>query len=455
MKESLDELTFDVRDDFQRESVADQLISLITSDIEISPLVIDGDWGTGKTEFCAKLKNKLVATSDYRAVYVDAFKADHADNPLMTILSALLSLVDNSEKHNLREKALPVLRFGAKVFGKAIVSHLLRTDAESIQSDFSRELDSASDEVIDATVRSFLKDHEEAEANIKALQDAIALIADDTPIVIFIDELDRCRPDYAVQMLELIKHTFDVSNVKFILITNMRQLKAAIKHTYGIGNDAERYLDKFIKFRCVLPETYRRKGDSYLSERNATTDYLISKLSCSSVLKNTNLISPKEKATLYSAELARLRNLSLREVETFVRHLEIYNRLTDGLRSENGKGYVLIRIFGVFVYCFDNQMTQNVVSNKLDEEALMTLLKLKKIADWNDKSSLKNDIEFIAYFLARDFDNSNPKWEPTEQYKGRVSDMEYFYFGGFRPDKNELSRTLRETLLSFSLGINH
>src|SRR5690554_1329481 len=110
----VEEMTFATRDEFQREPVADQLIRLLTSEIDISPLVIDGDWGTGKTEFCTKLKNKLESTTDFRAVYVDAFKADHADDPLMTILSAILSLVDAGEKENLRQKALPVLRFGAK-----------------------------------------------------------------------------------------------------------------------------------------------------------------------------------------------------------------------------------------------------------------------------------------------------------------------------------------------------
>jgi predicted KAP-like P-loop ATPase len=82
------------RDEFQREQIADKVISLLTSDIDISPMVIDGHWGTGKTEFCHKLINKLaVEHKDYRPIYIDAFKADHADSPLLTILAEVLNLL--------------------------------------------------------------------------------------------------------------------------------------------------------------------------------------------------------------------------------------------------------------------------------------------------------------------------------------------------------------------------
>ena len=51
------EYTFDYRDEFLRKPIAEKLISLLDSDINLSPLVIDGGWGTGKTEFCKKVAN--------------------------------------------------------------------------------------------------------------------------------------------------------------------------------------------------------------------------------------------------------------------------------------------------------------------------------------------------------------------------------------------------------------
>ena len=101
------------RDEFQREPVAAKVISLLVSDAQVSPMVIDGDWGTGKTEFCHKLINKFKAEhGSYRIVYVDAFKADHADNPLMTILAEVLKLLpEGDQRKGFIQKALPVIRY--------------------------------------------------------------------------------------------------------------------------------------------------------------------------------------------------------------------------------------------------------------------------------------------------------------------------------------------------------
>ncbi|MDO6804915.1 P-loop NTPase fold protein, partial [Wenyingzhuangia sp. 1_MG-2023] len=113
----------------------------------------------------------------------------------------------------------------------------------------------------------------------------------DSPIVIFIDELDRCRPDFAVQMLEVIKHTFDVVNVKFVLVTNTKQLRAAINHRYGPLVDAQRYLDKFLKFSVRLPaDVSGRVGYGYGENRLlASVKHYSNLVSSSGILAGTGL----------------------------------------------------------------------------------------------------------------------------------------------------------------------
>ncbi|QDE47832.1 hypothetical protein EIN43_17235 [Enterobacter hormaechei] len=66
------------------------------------------------------------------------------------------------------------------------------------------------------------------------------------PTFIFIDELDRCRPNYAIDMLETIKHLFDINNVVFVIATDKEQLSHSICSVYGSGFDATRYLDRFL-----------------------------------------------------------------------------------------------------------------------------------------------------------------------------------------------------------------
>lgn len=80
------------------------------------------------------------------------------------------------------------------------------------------------------------------------------------PIVIFIDELDRCRPTFAVLMIERIKHFFDVPHLIFVLLLNQKQLEASIRGVYGEKVDAHIYLRKFIQFTLTLPKRQSVQG---------------------------------------------------------------------------------------------------------------------------------------------------------------------------------------------------
>ncbi|WP_410968017.1 P-loop NTPase fold protein, partial [Salmonella sp. SAL04281] len=86
---------------------------------------------------------------------------------------------------------------------------------------------------IDGTIENILEDHMESEKNINSLKSCIEDISNKQKIVIIIDELDRCKPSFSTNIIETIKHIFDINNVFFILVTNTEQLKASINHIYG------------------------------------------------------------------------------------------------------------------------------------------------------------------------------------------------------------------------------
>jgi predicted KAP-like P-loop ATPase len=250
----LTELTFGSRDEFSRRTTAEKAINILTSGLDVSPMIIDGDWGTGKTEFCHKLINLMSSSHPtHQIIYVDAYKADHADNPLLTIIAEILKLIPKGlEQKSFIKKIIPTLRYGFKAGAKAGVSHLLKQDFADVADGYDKEIKQASDKIIDASVESLLKDHVEASKNLKTLQTSLSQLAKERPITIFVDELDRCRPDFSVAILETIKHVFDVERVQFVLITNCTQLRASINHCYGVTIDADRYLDKFLKFTFIL-----------------------------------------------------------------------------------------------------------------------------------------------------------------------------------------------------------
>ena len=76
----------------------------------------------------------------------------------------------------------------------------------------------------------------------------------DKPIIFIIDELDRCRPSYAVELLEQVKHFFSVSGIVFVLSIDKVQLGHAVRGVYGNDRiNADEYLRRFIDIEYSIP----------------------------------------------------------------------------------------------------------------------------------------------------------------------------------------------------------
>lgn len=442
------------RDEFRREKVAEKVIQLLTAPIEVSPMVIDGDWGTGKTEFCHKLVNKFrVEHDNYRLLYVDAFQADHADNPLLTVLSGVIGLLpEESQKSALRKKAMPVVRFAAATVGKAVVSHILKQSADDLADGLEDSLQDAADQAIDASVKALLKDHEEAQKNLQALQTTLESIAKDAPITIFIDELDRCRPDFAVQMLEVIKHTFNVQGLQFVLVTNTRQLKAAINHRYGRQVDAQRYLDKFLKFSFKLPDFIVGYRDEQLL---VAMDHFSRLLGKSEILNGTDFAAQKDWVYSFAKSLVQQNRLSLRETETFVRHLEIYHRLCDGLKSNTIKGFLILRIFGVFIFCFHPDVSDSVENNSADADKIAALLGISGLPDYRSGRYNRSYLPGVAVMLAQASAVNNAKYFPpdeSEEEKRYWQEDRISYFQGGWGAPEHMHEPVKEVIRCLQFG---
>lgn len=90
-------------------------------------------------------------------------------------------------------------------------------------------------------------------------------------VVIFVDELDRCKPDFAVRLLESVKHYFRSPNIIFVFSINMDELQYVVKNYYGDGFDGYRYLDRFFDVRFQLPAIKRREYFRYLINQDSIT----------------------------------------------------------------------------------------------------------------------------------------------------------------------------------------
>lgn len=82
----------------------------------------------------------------------------------------------------------------------------------------------------------------------KAIQE---IVASASPRALFlVDELDRCRPDYAIAYLETIKHIFDTKGAVFVLAADCLQLKNSAKTAFGSDNDAAHFLKQARGISC-------------------------------------------------------------------------------------------------------------------------------------------------------------------------------------------------------------
>lgn len=410
--------TFDERDEFKRKSIAEKVIKLLKSDIDISPMVIDGSWGTGKTEFCHKLINLMKVGRTHNIIYIDAFKADHVDEPLMTVLAEIIKILPEGPRRKaFINRVLPAVRYTIKTAAKAGVSHILRQDFADLANDFDEAIQKVADDSIDKTAELILKDHVEAEKSLKALQTALTAIASQGPIIIFIDELDRCRPNFAVDMLEIIKHTFDVTGVSFVLITNTQQLKASINHCYGQEVDAQRYLDKFIKFRFELsPHSIRDLNSPVL----AATDHFFK------LARDTGCLPDDLVGSNYFRKaiehLIKHQSLSLREVETLILHIQIVQSLSDSKTFSERMflGYVLLRLIAVMLVCFRPSLLNVIKNEAIDASLLGDFLGVKEIPIINNGRPVHQDLvrpeafEVMMVVLARDCTQNTRNYTPSE-----------------------------------------
>ena len=404
--QTLEKPTFDTQDEFKRKPIAENIIRLLTSDIDLSPMVIDGGWGTGKTEFCQKLIRLMQQQHpDYQPVYIDAFRSDHSGEPLLALLAEIIKACTpedtgeqpSEQRKNITRKVAKAAGFVMKTVAKAAVGHVLKqnTDdlAEGLQQIINdgQDADSLAETVtdaaatiasytIDATVEALLKEQIEAEKNLETLKACLKELAAEKPIILFIDELDRCRPDYAVDMLEVIKHVFEVENVKIVLVTNTKQLRAAINHRYGMEVDAQKYLDKFLKYSFALPD----KVVARFEEDRALVavehfKQLIRKSRMASELQA--LIDERSPTIIgFISDMIERNNISLRETERLVRFLEIYHSLSGGLNKVIWQ-YALLRITGVFIFCFYPSLMDDINKNRTDSKDFARLFNIQSLAN--------------------------------------------------------------------------
>lgn len=272
------------RDIFGKANLAKGMSHLVAT-VE-DPLVIafDGQWGSGKTTFLKMWAGEL-RRSGHPVIFFDAFENDYVEDAFAALARELVELAEEKEPRKtkviagFRNKASQLgtlllkgaTKVGVKVAVRAATAGLAsESDFKNIGEEINQEVEDVADTYMEQLLDQPRKQKQTAESFRNALSELPGLLAPPAegdrqkPLVFIIDELDRCKPHFALALLERIKHFMSVPNVHFVLGVHLEQLQSSVKFAYGENIDAALYLQKFINLTILNVEKFERDTDTDL-----------------------------------------------------------------------------------------------------------------------------------------------------------------------------------------------
>ncbi|MDH3264387.1 MAG: KAP family NTPase [Paracoccaceae bacterium] len=262
------------RDRLGYRNLGETYSNLIRSIDDSKVISIEAGFGRGKTFFRKAWAQHLRGLGE-AVIEIEAQQSDHSGDPVVTFLGALVGALHKDKKPKAK-KAVDAGKKYAALATKAVAKALLREGAEElIDGVTGRALDQVEGfEVLERTVEELGEGMsklagtliatqlaaekvrtQEMPEQLRALREALTEYSDSERVVILIDELDRCHPEYAIALLEAMKLVFDQPGYVFCLMVNAEYQENLAAHRFGRVQDGERYLDKFVDIRRGLPVT--------------------------------------------------------------------------------------------------------------------------------------------------------------------------------------------------------
>lgn len=420
-------------DDIRRNQYLKRFLKILCYNGSNQIISLDGEWGSGKTTFIKKLEflinyfsfyengeqisnhnyinnnielsesliekmeklsqngeyseiKQLVRDINVNAIYFNAWEHDDEIDPILSIIYTIINnfdLLASTKKYdsgNFLDKVSSLI-------------NLLSLGTVNINSPIKER---------DLVQSIRLK--EEIKLKLQEVLDDI-ITENCQKLVIFVDELDRCKPDYSISLLERIRHYFNDERIVIVLTTNIKELINIINTRYGNEFSSAKYLDKFIDERLFLPDI---KLDNYLSTFKSNIregDSTWYSIVITHFIKSNNL--QMREITHYLECMRHFEKIA--EVDPFENHLRIIYRLfipfmvglhiTSPIKFNqfrSGDGFELLKEF-----VFSNKLIQTLCkrcfySTEQDKDAALLQHDLKRYYELIFKQKDKNasiDIE--------------------------------------------------------------
>ena len=442
----------DNSDKYRRDT---QGISADFPDKNFFALALNGQWGIGKTVLIRMLEDDYKFNAfkkpNYREmptfIYYNAWSQDYYDEPLYSLVSQIFDESKNAEiarqlhkqlssdqiarmgRESLEKiltEVLPNLLSGAKIktpitiggnpvelsFGptQALVGmyKILKNLYKNAKRRFKVELPNPYKEKYDL---------------IELLKKQLKQFAKIYNPIVVIDELDRCRPEYALKVLEIVKHIIDIDvpvgetnkygGIKYIFALDINVLGKTLSRVYRNESVTSNYLIRFFDVIIDLKNTYSQ-----------SVKYVADALRKKSIDENL-------KYFIY--ELMKDFDLSLREINIILNHYKILcDCETSRFDKESDDAKVIILFFLAVKYKHPD--------------------KYEKIFDCNEMSVMKDIYtdrsQLIKEYLHMDLNRIDvPLYDLKNHIDFPYCNQKaiYFFQGIFAKYKDDLIK-LRESL---------
>ena len=265
-------------------------VDILNSLEDSCSIALDGAWGSGKTFFvkqakmilesCSPIESKSEYSEEVKTVwknyhsgrepefqaqlcvYYDAWENDNDGDPILSLVYSILQQVDEETPFPKDNKIFEkVAALADCITGKSTTAVLESMKSDSVLDDLRKS------KSVHSTIVEFLDHLLDERAN---------------RLIVIIDELDRCKPDYAVRVLEKIKHYFDNERITFVFAVNVQELQHTISSYYGSHFDSCRYLDRFFDLRIALPPANLQR---YYQSIDFQSDYYTVDFVCKKIIE--------------------------------------------------------------------------------------------------------------------------------------------------------------------------
>ena len=314
------------------------VVEILSENRKNASFAVNGAWGVGKTfvlnrfeEEIAKYPLEKDGPRKYLVFHYDCWKYDYYEEPLIALVAALTDSIDKQTNFISADK-----RTTFKVVLKEIIAGLVEVgsvktgfDIKKIFETIKSARNKATQEIADShdfdVYFSF-------NCILEKLRAAIKDLAEEQTILLVVDELDRCLPEYTITVLERLHHVLEgIPNVQTIISIDKEQLECTVRQIYGCNTNAKRYLEKFISFEITLREGSLEDRADPLFER------YYGKLQC-----NTKLCTPEEVSEFKRIILEGINTRSRLEL---IEKSSLLYRLVSREEDKSDAGFACIGMF--------------------------------------------------------------------------------------------------------------